>query len=87
MVDGSGFVDWSEEWPGDDVGVVEPLSGGDDGAGVVVFSVGDLDVFALALLVGFGSAFVDDEPFGVVLEVGVLEGGEFRSAHSCGEAE
>ena len=77
VVNGAAFVDWAEEWPGGDVGVVEPSAGGNDGARVAVFSVSDLDVFTLALLVGFGSAFVDDEPFGVVLEVGVLEGGEF----------
>lgn len=76
VLDGSAFVDVDEHWGACDVGEVDPVAGGEDGAGFGVFAVGDFDSFAFALLIGFGSGSVDDESFGVGFEVVGIESGE-----------
>ena len=66
LADGPSFVHRYEDWAFGDVGEFEPLASGDHGARFVVLAVAHFNVLAFALLIGFRSCLVDDEPLGVI---------------------
>ena len=52
-----------------------------------MLAVGDADDLAGAVLVGLGAADGDQDPAGLVADVGEVEGGELAAAHRGGEPE
>lgn len=65
--------------------VVVPGGECSDGVGGGVLTVGDADDLAGAVLVGLGAADGDQDPAGLVADVGEVEGGELAAAHRGGE--